>query len=531
VNVRNKVIVVIFIFMLIAAGVGFSQNAMSGTYSDTSIEVFTVNGIDVTELPGLEVSDPANDRGAFLETSNFNSFAGIMVKAYPRIEVNNPYHGVNWDNFNQYKANLHTHTTYSDGIKPPHARIDEYFENGYSILALTDHDDYNPEGPLLYPWTNLSSINENWENRDPVALGMVAVEGLEISAGIHLGSHFNSFVGEASDDEAYVLSKIKENGGLAQFYHPGRYTLNNPDNLVDWYADMYRQFDCLVGMEVYNGRDLFPRDRQLWDNVLMQTLPDKVVWAFGNDDNHVSSTRIDFLLSWNMFVLEELNLASVKNAYEKGVFFACNKNSPNAPPPPVVSSIELTNDLLTITATGYDSISWIADGELVGADSSIDISDLKYENKYIRAKLFSSENLFQGRTLIQPFQFIPHKSNSIINISLNGITVAPELLESVTLKENDEILVTITAEDGTATRFYKLTVVGKSQVPLSPGDINGDGKIDVLDVTLTLQYVLGTHLLDEKQLAASDVNGDGEVDVLDVTLILQFALGLIDSFA
>jgi hypothetical protein len=528
---RDKLIAVTFILMLIAAGVGFSQNAIAGTYSDTSIEVFTVNGIDATGLSGLEVSDPVNDQGAFLKVSNFNSFAGIIVKAYPRIEVINPYHGVDWNSFNQYKANLHTHTTYSDGIKPPHDRIDEYFDNGYSILSLTDHDNYNPEGPLLYPWTNLSSINENWENRDPVSLGMVAVEGLEISAGIHLGSHFNSFVGEASDDEAYVLNKIEENGGLAQFYHPGRYTLNNPDNMVDWYADMYRQFDCLVGMEVYNGRDLFPRDRQFWDNVLMQTLPDKAVWAFGNDDNHVSSTRIDFLLSWNMFVLEELNLDKVKNAYENGVFFACNKNSPNAPPPPVVKSIDLTNDQLALTATGYDSIAWIADGEIVGAGSIIDISDLKYENKYIRAKLVSSESFFQGRTLIQPYQFIPHESSAIINVRLNGLTVAPELLGSVAIEENDEILVTITAEDGSATRFYKLTVVERSQAPLPPGDINGDGEIDVQDVTLTLQYVLGTHLLDEEQLAASDVNGDGVVDVIDVTLILKFALGLIDSFA
>jgi hypothetical protein len=221
----------------------------------------------------------------------------------------------------------------------------------------------------------------------------------------------------------------------------------------------------------------------------------------------------------------------VKNAYENGVFFACNKNSPNAPPPPVVKSIDLTNDQLALTATGYDSIAWIADGEIVGAGSIIDISDLKYENKYIRAKLVSSESFFQGRTLIQPYQFIPHESSAIINVRLNGLTVAPELLGSVAIEENDEMLVTITAEDGSATRFYKLTVVERSQAPLPPGDINGDGEIDVQDVTLTLQYVLGTHLLDEEQLAASDVNGDGVVDVIDVTLILKFALGLIDSFA
>ena len=37
------------------------------------------------------------------------------------------------------KANLHTHTTKSDGEKSVKERIAQYREKGYSILALTDH--------------------------------------------------------------------------------------------------------------------------------------------------------------------------------------------------------------------------------------------------------------------------------------------------------------------------------------------------------------------------------------------------------
>ncbi|MBO5837873.1 MAG: PHP domain-containing protein, partial [Oscillospiraceae bacterium] len=38
-----------------------------------------------------------------------------------------------------YKANLHTHTTCSDGVLTPEQVRDAYKEKGYSILAITDH--------------------------------------------------------------------------------------------------------------------------------------------------------------------------------------------------------------------------------------------------------------------------------------------------------------------------------------------------------------------------------------------------------
>ncbi len=59
-----------------------------------------------------------------------------------------------------------------------------------------------------------------------------------------------------------------------------------------------------------------------------------------------------------------------------------------------------------------------------------------------------------------------------------------------------------------------------------PGDIDGDGNVDVLDVTLAMQHVLNIVDLTGKQVEAADLNGDGIVDVRDVVLIMQQALGL-----
>ena len=47
-----------------------------------------------------------------------------------------------------YKANLHSHTTISDGRFTPEQAKDLYKSNGYSILAYTDHDAFIPHHDL-----------------------------------------------------------------------------------------------------------------------------------------------------------------------------------------------------------------------------------------------------------------------------------------------------------------------------------------------------------------------------------------------
>lgn len=39
-----------------------------------------------------------------------------------------------------YKANLHCHTTFSDGRKTPEEVKQLYTANGYCVVAFTDHD-------------------------------------------------------------------------------------------------------------------------------------------------------------------------------------------------------------------------------------------------------------------------------------------------------------------------------------------------------------------------------------------------------
>ncbi len=60
---------------------------------------------------------------------------------------------------------------------------------------------------------------------------------------------------------------------------------------------------------------------------------------------------------------------------------------------------------------------------------------------------------------------------------------------------------------------------------LKPGDANGDGAVDVNDVTTTINYILGKNP-NPFSYANANVNGDDTVDVMDVTLIINLILGL-----
>jgi hypothetical protein len=61
----------------------------------------------------------------------------------------------------------------------------------------------------------------------------------------------------------------------------------------------------------------------------------------------------------------------------------------------------------------------------------------------------------------------------------------------------------------------------------SPGDINGDGILDVLDVILMISIIL---VLDDDytmcQEYASDIDSNGTIDILDVILLVNIILGL-----
>jgi hypothetical protein len=334
-------------------------------------------------------------------------------------EIINPYAGVDWKRSGYYDANLHTHTNLSDGRYDPHYAIDKYHELNYDILALTDHDSMHHEvwPKALYPWTELNAIyhqikdqrssrfdrtygelaDEEWQNRDPEELGMVSIEGSEISRTHHTGSLFNDYAGGTrSEDTAF--QEIAQRGGLAIFFHPGRY--NRP---TEWYVSHFQRHDHVVGMEVYNQADRYPVDRQKWDSVSYQLMPDRPVWGFANDDTH---TDADFGRNRNVFLLPELKKERIFDAMKQGHFYFFVPVEQGVPPPVRLTGVEVTGDLIALEVAGdFDRIDWITYNPFTGESQTLaeglefSLEALVVPSPFVRAVVISPE----GRTYTQPF--------------------------------------------------------------------------------------------------------------------------------
>jgi hypothetical protein len=319
-------------------------------------------------------------------------------------DIQNPYAGVDWDRYQQHKANFHTHTTMSDGRSSPREVIDRYSELGYAVLALTDHDTVGPRNDRHHPESHQTTWPWQAHGRDPEIIGMVAIEGNEISRWHHIGSYFNNYGDAYVDSEESALKEIGRRGGLAVLFHPGRHK-----NSVEWYSRMYRQHSHLIGLEVYNQRDRYPGDRKTWDAILTSIGGERPVWGFANDDMHNPESQLG--RSWNILLLPELSAEWVRRSMESGAFFFVHApDGHEGAAPPVIRAITVDSrtGAIHIDAAGHEKIEWISEGRLVHRGERVTFSELAELAKlggYIRAVVHAAEN---GPVLgTQPFRLTP----------------------------------------------------------------------------------------------------------------------------
>ena len=104
------------------------------------------------------------------------------------------------------------------------------------------------------------------------------------------------------------------------------------------------------------------------------------------------------------------------------------------------------------------------------------------------------------------------------------------------------ITIEVTAENGNV-RKYNLTIKRDNNVtanqggsnnsgggtPLDTthrGDLNGDGKINALDIIFVQRLIVGMDPLTDEKKALADINGDGKVNALDIIFIQRHIVGL-----
>lgn len=351
-------------------------NGIPATVSASIPISITASVPDSTAIGEAEVTVTVNG-----QISNSFSFT---VKKTPDINsqivylTKNPYAEVNWSTYNQYKGNYHAHTTNSDGRDSPDIVIGDYYDKGYDILSITDHN------YTTWPW--------------PGNPGMLAIKGNEYSSSHHMNAFVN-FTTSSSDLENGI-PHVQSQGGILQINHPGRY---NGPLMWMWYIPWFRDYSASITLEVYNQGDRYPNDRQLWDNINEKLFPltGKLVWGTSNDDSHRDSHRAH---NFQFMLMPELSVSAWINCIKKGAFYFCTEPGGTGDASvPRISSITVDSyaKTITISASSYNSIKWIGPGTTVVATGNVfDYSN--YKNlPFVRAVLDNSN----GESYTQPFGF------------------------------------------------------------------------------------------------------------------------------
>ncbi len=285
--------------------------------------------------------------------------------------INNPYETVDFENWDQYKADLHCHTTASDGDVDMDVMIEEHYTQGYDVLALTDH------GIVSRGWTQVNTrnyfkiISAVKEGRKQVVTPLTEERYNEIINGVgrdgrgmvevplgneqnptslnnaHVNSWFADYgdgvVGGTSNYEE-VIKNVDSLGGLSVINHPGEYSgakeescqadAYNEDDLwygyvIDKFTNILTNYDSCIGIDINSKKDGRTKyDRKLWDILLGKVVPTgRNVFAIATTDAH----QLDKVgCAWTDLCMPENNAENIQTCLKNGAFFAVSRYIQNA---------------------------------------------------------------------------------------------------------------------------------------------------------------------------------------------------------
>lgn len=271
---------------------------------------------------------------------------------------------------NFYKANLHCHSTVSDGLLSPKELKQAYINQGYSVIAYTDHN-------LL--------LDQNKELSDE---SFLALNGFEADASELLGGEITEpadrktchlcFIAKDPDNlthpfwhrSKYLFGGANDYKHLAKFdeskedyersYTPecinemialGKesgffVTYNHPTWSLEGYLQ-YSSYEGMDAMEIFNYSCYvagYPEyNPRVYDDLLRQN---KRIFCVATDDNHNRSK--DSFGGFVMIKAEKLDYKSITQALENGDFYASQG--------PIIKSIWYEDQKICVECEGAQRI-------------------------------------------------------------------------------------------------------------------------------------------------------------------------------
>ena len=244
----------------------------------------------------------------------------------------------------QYKANLHCHSTLSDGNLTPKQLKDAYKDHGYSILAITDHEyPYDHSDMTEKDFLMLTGYEAyirphgaQYETYQPeVHINLFAKEPHNVSY-VCYNDNYCKYVKDPAIKDAFIkvgsgrpreytveyindfVRYAQENGYLCSHNHA--FWSLEAQEMISEYKGFFSMEMCNYGSFRDNRVDY---NAALYERLLREG---KRLFVHSADDNHngepLDSPSTDSFGGFTMIMAKDLTYPAVIEALEKGDFYS-----------------------------------------------------------------------------------------------------------------------------------------------------------------------------------------------------------------
>ena len=255
------------------------------------------------------------------------------------------------DGYTAYKADLHTHTIFSDGHLSMLSRVREAWADGLDVMAVTEHLEYRPhekdlvrymEGGYIAKGTKAKAYSFVSKNEPakgeiqvdlnyPVELAtkiasdydMTIIPGIEITRKpggyyTHLNALFTTDNNAIYDaDPLQSTRNAKAQGALVMHNHPGWKRVDM--SMTKFEKEAYKE-GLIDGIEVMNGIEFYPK-------AITRAKKHNFFMSANTDCHHPTAERYsDYGEARNMTIIfaKDKSLASLREALEARRTLACS---------------------------------------------------------------------------------------------------------------------------------------------------------------------------------------------------------------
>ncbi len=329
---------------------------------------------------------------------------------------------------NFYKANLHCHSTCSDGKLTPEELKEVYMKHGYSVVAYTDHFMHVPhhhelsdENFVALNGVELDCPNSNdMKRKKTTHLCCIAIEPdnhsqvcyhrekyvrgnmLNFRDKIYFDENEPDFEREYS---AECINKMIKDGVDKGFY----VTYNHPVWSLHTFDD-YSKYEGMHAMEICNYASyrmgFAEYNAKIYDDLLRQN---KRISVLGTDDNHngkePGSVGSDSFGAFTMIKAPRLDYKEITSALLRGDFYASMG--------PLINDVYFEDGIITIKCSSAERIFMTtatrkqrcvfrekgkkltsASFEVAPDDVYVRISVVDKQGRYADTNAFFTDNLF-----------------------------------------------------------------------------------------------------------------------------------------